>query len=162
MNERNRADGDMSGQENAGDRHEQMMQAQDQSSDFRGIGENGTTNLGDARNVAGGTGPGGTMSGSAAGGTGGGMEQEQPGYGSTGQAGYGDQSGAMGGTTGGQDGNQTGGQMGGMSDDGSAMSQQSGEEMNPDGRKLFSSDDEEENDDLGEGMSSASAAGTSI
>lgn len=162
MSEGNRADGDMSGHENAGDRQEQMTQAQDQTSDFRGIGENGTTNLGDAQNVAGGNGPGGTMSGSAAGGTGGarGMEQEQPGYGSTGQQGYGDQSGAMGGSTGGQqDGGQMGGQTGSTPDGSGAMGQQSGEETQSDDETMFDEDDE---DDLGDGAGASSAGGMAI
>jgi len=58
------------------DQTEQMAQAQDQTgnlgggSDFNGIGENGSTDLGNNTTISGGSGIGGDMSGSAAGATG--------------------------------------------------------------------------------------------
>jgi hypothetical protein len=58
------------------DQTEQMAQAQDQTgnlgggSDFNGIGENGSTDLGNNTTISGGSGLGGDMSGSAAGATG--------------------------------------------------------------------------------------------
>jgi len=144
------------------DRLQPHSAAQQSGENFNGIGEGGSNDLGDFGKVAGGmntdngTGAGtADTAGSAAGATtGGGMEQEQPGYGSTGQQGYGDQSGAMGGSTGGQSGQ--------MSQDGSAMSQQSGEETDLDGPKLFSGKGEDEDEDLGDRMSSPSAAGAAI
>jgi hypothetical protein len=144
------------GQQNNADNREHMSQAQAQTpadganEDFRGIGETGTSDVGDFGNVAGGTGNNADVSGSAAGATGtgstgGGMEQSQPGYGSTGQAGYGDQSGGMGGSTGSA---ETG--------------QQSGQQMDDDGQKLISDSDDEDEDDLGDGADVSSAAGSKI
>ena len=58
------------------DQTEQMAQAQDQTgnlgggSDFNGIGENGSTDLGNNTTISGGSGLGGDTSGSAAGATG--------------------------------------------------------------------------------------------
>ncbi len=129
------------GQQDGNDRLQPHSPAQQQSGEnFNGIGENGTNDLGDFGNIAGGVGGSADTSGSAAGATiGGGMEQTQPGYGSTGQTGYGDQSGGMGGSTGGQ---------------------QNGEEMDQDGRMVSSDDDDE--DDLGDGVGASSAAGPAI
>lgn len=119
------------------DRLQPHSPAQQQSGEnFNGMGENGTNDLGDFGNVAGGDGAAmdvnADTAGSAAGAkTGGGMEQEAPGYGSTGQHGYGDESGAMGGSTGGQ---------------------QSGEQF----------DTEEADDDVDGAVGSSAAAGPAI
>jgi len=128
------------GQQDGHDRLQPHNPAQQQSGEnFNGIGENGTNDLGDFGNIAGGVGGSADTAGSAAGATnGGGMEQTQPGYGSTGQSGYGDQSGGTGGSTGGQ---------------------QGGAEMDESGRALSS---EEEEDDLGDGTGTSSAAGSAI
>ena len=88
------------------DRLQPHSPAQQSGENFNGIGENGTNDLGDFGNIAGG--------------------------------------------------------MGLNNDTGSATGQQSGEEMDPDGRKLFSDKEDEENDDLGDGASGSSAGGVTI
>ncbi len=89
------------------DRLQPHSPAQQQSGEnFNGIGENGTNDLGDFGNIAGG--------------------------------------------------------MGLNNDTGGATGQQSGEEMDPDGRKLFSDNAEKEDEGLGDGASASSAGGVTI
>ncbi len=125
----------MQGQQQDQDQLQPHSPAQQQSGeDFNGMGENGTNDLGDFGNIAGGMGTLPDTAGSAAGATSGAdLQAEQTDYGSTGQA----------------------------TDQDGAFGRQAGQQLDQDGREL-SDDEDDYEDDLGDGSGAAAGAGPPI